>query len=99
MLASILNRVPMGRFGTPDEIARAAVFLASDDSSFMTGSELFVDGAAQSDRDPEQLLGAVSSLLDLLQRSSCLGIGEMKKVVLQRMHRSSGQRRSKRLLG
>jgi NAD(P)-dependent dehydrogenase (short-subunit alcohol dehydrogenase family) len=30
--------------GTPDEIARAAVFLAPDDSSFVTGTELFVDG-------------------------------------------------------
>jgi NAD(P)-dependent dehydrogenase (short-subunit alcohol dehydrogenase family) len=46
MLASIVNRVPMGRFGTPDEIARAAVFLASDDSSFVTATELFVDGGA-----------------------------------------------------
>ena len=46
MLASIVNRVPMGRFGTPDEIARAAGFLASDDSSFVTGTELFVDGGA-----------------------------------------------------
>jgi NAD(P)-dependent dehydrogenase (short-subunit alcohol dehydrogenase family) len=36
----------MGRFGTPDEIAGAAVFLASDDSTFVTGSELFVDGGA-----------------------------------------------------
>jgi NAD(P)-dependent dehydrogenase (short-subunit alcohol dehydrogenase family) len=36
----------MGRFGTPDEIARAAVFLASDDSTFVTGSELFADGGA-----------------------------------------------------
>jgi NAD(P)-dependent dehydrogenase (short-subunit alcohol dehydrogenase family) len=34
----------MGRLGTPDEIAKAAVFLASDDSSFITGIELFVDG-------------------------------------------------------
>ncbi len=46
MLASIVNRVPMGRFGTPDEIAKAAVFLASDDSTFVTGTELFVDGGA-----------------------------------------------------
>jgi NAD(P)-dependent dehydrogenase (short-subunit alcohol dehydrogenase family) len=34
----------MGRVADPDEIARAAVFLASDDSSFVTGSEMFVDG-------------------------------------------------------
>ena len=46
MLASIVNRVPMGRFGTPDEIAKATVFLASDDSTFVTGTELFVDGGA-----------------------------------------------------
>jgi NAD(P)-dependent dehydrogenase (short-subunit alcohol dehydrogenase family) len=36
--------VPMGRLGTPDEIATAAVFLASDDSRYITGTELFVDG-------------------------------------------------------
>jgi NAD(P)-dependent dehydrogenase (short-subunit alcohol dehydrogenase family) len=40
----ISNSVPLGRFGTPDEIAKAVVFLASDDSSFITGTELFVDG-------------------------------------------------------
>jgi NAD(P)-dependent dehydrogenase (short-subunit alcohol dehydrogenase family) len=43
-LKNIGNAVPMGRLGTPDEIAKAAVFLASDDSSFVTGIELFVDG-------------------------------------------------------
>ena len=40
----ISNTVPLGRFGTPDEIAKAVVFLASNDSSYITGTELFVDG-------------------------------------------------------
>jgi len=40
----ISNSVPLGRFGTSDEIAKAVVFLASDDSSYITGTELFVDG-------------------------------------------------------
>jgi NAD(P)-dependent dehydrogenase (short-subunit alcohol dehydrogenase family) len=43
-LKSLSSVVPMGRMGNPDEIAKAAVFLASDDSSFVTGIELFVDG-------------------------------------------------------
>ena len=43
-LKSIGSTVPLGRMGTGDEIAKAAVFLASDDSSFVTGIELFVDG-------------------------------------------------------
>ena len=42
--ASLVASVPMGRMGSPDEIAKAATFLASDDSSFITGIELFVDG-------------------------------------------------------
>ncbi len=40
----ISDSVPLGRFGTSDEIAKAVVFLASDDSSYITGTELFVDG-------------------------------------------------------
>jgi len=44
MLDALVSRIPMGRVGEPDEIAKAAVFLASDDSSFVNGSELFVDG-------------------------------------------------------
>ena len=40
----ISNTVPLGRFGTADEIAKAVVFLASNDSSYITGTELFVDG-------------------------------------------------------
>ncbi len=42
--SSLASMVPLGRIGTPNEIAKAVVFLASDDSSFVTGTELFVDG-------------------------------------------------------
>ncbi|MEH2349752.1 MAG: glucose 1-dehydrogenase [Nostoc sp.] len=41
---SQVDTIPLGRVGTPDEIAKAVVFLASDDSSFVNGIELFVDG-------------------------------------------------------
>jgi NAD(P)-dependent dehydrogenase (short-subunit alcohol dehydrogenase family) len=43
---NFVSTVPMGRLGNPDEIAKAVSFLASDDSSFVTGIELFVDGGA-----------------------------------------------------
>jgi NAD(P)-dependent dehydrogenase (short-subunit alcohol dehydrogenase family) len=43
-LKNIGSAIPQGRLGLPDEIAKAAVFLASDDSSYVTGVELFVDG-------------------------------------------------------
>jgi NAD(P)-dependent dehydrogenase (short-subunit alcohol dehydrogenase family) len=42
--AGLASGVPLGRMGQPDEIAKVAVFLASDDASFVTGIELFVDG-------------------------------------------------------
>ena len=44
VIARIASTVPMGRMGEPDEVAKAALYLASDDSSFVTGIELFVDG-------------------------------------------------------
>ena len=40
----VASAIPLGRFGQPEEIAKAVVFLASDDSSYITGIELFVDG-------------------------------------------------------
>ena len=42
--STLLTIIPLGRIGNPDEIAKAVSFLASDESSFITGIELFVDG-------------------------------------------------------
>ncbi|MDY7539603.1 glucose 1-dehydrogenase [Undibacterium sp. 5I1] len=44
LLAQLATMVPIGRLGQPSEVAKAATFLASDDSSFINGIELFVDG-------------------------------------------------------
>ena len=44
LYAQLAASVPLGRIGEPQEIAKAAVFLASDDASYIAGVELFVDG-------------------------------------------------------
>jgi NAD(P)-dependent dehydrogenase (short-subunit alcohol dehydrogenase family) len=44
IIAKMVSTIPMGRMGLADEVAKAALFLASDDSSFVSGIELFVDG-------------------------------------------------------
>jgi NAD(P)-dependent dehydrogenase (short-subunit alcohol dehydrogenase family) len=44
VMKNISTSIPLGRFGTPEEVAKAVVFLASGDSSYITGAELFVDG-------------------------------------------------------
>ena len=43
-LAMMLSRIPMGRYGEPEEVANAVLYLASDEASFVTGSEVVVDG-------------------------------------------------------
>lgn len=43
-LDKLLSTIPMGRIGRSDEVAKAALLLASEDASFITGIELFVDG-------------------------------------------------------
>ena len=44
VIARMVSTIPMGRMGEPEEVAKVALFLASDDSSFVSGIELFVDG-------------------------------------------------------
>ena len=40
----ILERIPLGQFGTPDDVARSVVFLASDDGAYITGQVIGIDG-------------------------------------------------------
>ncbi|MBM3944139.1 MAG: glucose 1-dehydrogenase [SAR202 cluster bacterium] len=44
VMQAVMGRIPMGRLGTPEEIAHGILYLASDESSYVTGSELVVDG-------------------------------------------------------
>lgn len=44
--AGLVDSIPLGRMGNPDEVAKAVLFLATNDSSFVTGIELFVNGGA-----------------------------------------------------
>jgi NAD(P)-dependent dehydrogenase (short-subunit alcohol dehydrogenase family) len=44
VIARMVSTIPMGRMGKPAEVAKAALYPASDDASFVTGIELFVDG-------------------------------------------------------
>jgi NAD(P)-dependent dehydrogenase (short-subunit alcohol dehydrogenase family) len=46
LMRGFVSTIPLGRLGDPDEVAKVAAFLASDDSSFITGIELFVDGGS-----------------------------------------------------
>jgi NAD(P)-dependent dehydrogenase (short-subunit alcohol dehydrogenase family) len=39
-----LSEIPLGRYGTPEDVAFAALFLASDESGWMTGAEIIIDG-------------------------------------------------------
>src|SRR5712691_6085798 len=50
VIARMVSTIPMGRMGEPEEVAKVALFLASDESSFVTGIELFVDGGTPSRR-------------------------------------------------
>jgi 3-oxoacyl-[acyl-carrier protein] reductase len=49
----MLRRTPQGRFGTPEQIAEAIVFLVSDKASFITGALLYVDGGYAAYHGPE----------------------------------------------
>ena len=43
-MRDIARHIPLGRVGAPEEVARCALFLASDEASYITGTELVVDG-------------------------------------------------------
>ncbi len=63
LMDAYLENIPLGRFGLPEDIANAAVFLASDEASWISGETLFVDGASMTKRYPEmnKIFGALEA--------------------------------------
>jgi 3(or 17)beta-hydroxysteroid dehydrogenase len=57
MIRSIARQVPLGRMGTPEDVANAIVYFASDESAYVTGAELHIDGGilAGAEAEPEKL--------------------------------------------
>ena len=55
MLAQMVEHIPMGRYGTPDDVANAMLFLASDEAGYVTGQTLVVDGASTLPESPTML--------------------------------------------
>jgi NAD(P)-dependent dehydrogenase (short-subunit alcohol dehydrogenase family) len=53
LLDAYLENIPLGRAGLPEDIANAAMFLASDEASWISGETLFVDGASSTMRYPQ----------------------------------------------
>ena len=63
LLQERLRRVPLGRIGTPEDVAYGVLYLASDESSYVTGSELVIDGGSTADNSackPEGFCFALS---------------------------------------
>ena len=67
---AIADRTPVGRWGTPDEIAKAALYLASEDASFVTGSTLVVDGGLSIRGDAGEDLDSAPEL-DFVNVKAC----------------------------
>src|SRR6202023_4038477 len=51
----VIERLPIGRMGTPNDIAKGIVFLASDDTAFMTGAGLVIDGGTTAQQAPTEM--------------------------------------------